>query len=69
MGLSGLDAVGRPNKKLPESNSIVTGKSQGEDGARAHEGGQTGEGGCSIQLCIEVTALLRTELQPPPLPK
>lgn len=60
MGLSSPDAICRPNEELPECNSIVTGKSQGEDGAWAHEGSQAGEAGCSIELCIEVTALLWT---------
>lgn len=48
MGLSSLDAICRPNEELPECNGIVAGKSQGEDGAWAHEGSQAGEARCSI---------------------
>ena len=63
MSLSRPDAVYRPDDELPVGDGVTAGQSHGNDGARAHEGSQTGEEVLSILVCIEVTALLWTELQ------
>lgn len=60
MSFSGLDAVDRPNNGLPVGNSIVAGKSHGNDGSRTHEGSQAWKEELSVLVCIEVTALLWT---------
>lgn len=60
VSFSCLDAVDRPDDRLPVVNSIVTGKSHNNDGAGAHEGSQAGKEELSILVCIEVTALLWT---------
>ena len=69
MSLSGLDAVDGPYEGLPVADGVVAGQSDGDDGARTHEGGQAGKKELSILVCVEVTALLRTQLQPPLLPQ
>lgn len=60
MSFSSLVAEDRPYKGLPVGNSIFSGQSQGNDGARAHEGSQVGEEDFSILVCVEVAALLWT---------
>lgn len=69
MSFSGLDAVDRPYDGLPVGDSIIAGQSHGNDGARAHEGRQAGKEDLSILVCVEVTALLWTQLQLPRLPQ
>lgn len=60
MSLSGLDAVDGPYEGLPVADGVVTGQSDGNDGARTHEGSQAGKEELSILVWVEVTALLRT---------
>ncbi len=60
MSFSGLDAIDRPYDGLPMGDGVVTGQSQGNDGAGAHEGSQAGKEELSILVCVEVTALLWT---------
>lgn len=69
MSFSGLTAVDRPNNGFPVGNSIVAGKSHGNDGSRAHESSQAWEEELSVLVCIEVIALLWTQLQLPLLPQ
>lgn len=65
MSFSGLGAVGRPHEGLPVGDGVVASQSHSDDRARAHEGSQAGEEELSILVCVEVTALLWTELQLP----
>lgn len=60
MSFSSLGAVDRSYDGLPVSNCIVSGESEGNDGARAHEGSQAGKEELSILVCVEITALLWT---------
>lgn len=60
MSFSGLDAVDRSYDRLPVGYRVVTGQSEGNDGAWAHEGSQAGKEELSILVCVEVTALLWT---------
>lgn len=48
MSLSGLDAVDGPYEGLPVADGVVTGQSDGNDGARTHEGSQAGKEELSI---------------------
>lgn len=63
MSFSGLGAVDGPYDGLPVGDGVVASQSHGDDGARAHEGCQAGKEGHSIQVCVEVAALPRTQLQ------
>lgn len=68
MSFFGFCEVGRPYNGLPAGHGVVTSQRQGNNGSGAHEGRQAGENEVSVLVCVELTTLLWTQLQHPPLP-
>lgn len=60
MRLFGYNTVGWSYEVIPVRYSIISGQNHGNNWTRAHEGSQTGKVGCSILVCIKITAMLWT---------
>ena len=65
VSVPGLNAVDRTYDGFPVGDGIFPSQIQCNDRTRAHEGSQAREEVLSVVVCIEVTALLWTELQCP----
>lgn len=58
VSLTSLDCVCGADELTPVCDGLVTRDDQGNDGATAHVGYQTGKEQLAIVLCIQVTGLL-----------